>query len=171
MDDTGRGDQSIEARASYLGTVTCRLVLSGARTHLTRRASWLAVVALTVAALVAPAAVAAHTPRVSLTCEDGLRVNLTQYNGNGTNSVAVSIDGAPVAGSPFTFSGSFSQTFAAEPPTEAHTATVAVTAWDDPNGNRGWTRTFELSIDACVEPTPTPTPVPPTPTPTPDAGG
>ncbi len=90
---------------------------SGARTHLTRRASWLAVVALTVAALVAPAAVAAHTPRVSLTCEDGLRVNLTQYNGNGTNSVAVAIDGAPVAGSPFTFSGSFSQTFAVEPPT------------------------------------------------------
>jgi hypothetical protein len=141
---------------------------SVARTRLIRRASWLAVVALTVAALAVPSAVSAHTPRVSLTCEDGLRVNLTQYNNNGTNSVAVSIDGEAVDGSPFTFGGSFSETFAVDPETEAHTATVAVSAWDDPNGNRGWTRTFELSIDACVEPTPSPTPVPVEPTPTPE---
>jgi outer membrane biosynthesis protein TonB len=144
---------------------------SGARTRLARRVSWLAALSLTTVALLAPATVAAHTPKVSLTCEYGLKVNLTQYNTNGTNSVAISIDGVPAAGSPFTFGASYVKTFAVEPPTAAHTALVVVSAWDDPNGNRGWSKTFQLSIDACVEPTPEPTPTPtpePTPTPTPE---
>jgi hypothetical protein len=139
----------------------------GARSRPARRLSWLGVISLTAAALVAPAGVTAHTPKVSLTCDYGLKVNLTAYNTNGTNTVAVSIDGSPVAGSPFTFSSSFTHTYAVDPPTEGHTATVAVTAWDDPSGSKGWTKTFDLSIEACVEPTPTPTPVP-TPTPTPE---
>ena len=63
-----------------------------------------------------------------------------------------------------------------------HTAVVVVTAWDDPTGEKGWTKTYELS-DRRVRradpdpdgrprrPTPTeaPTPTPteaPTPTPT-----
>ena len=147
----------------------------GARSRPARRLSWLGVISLTAAALIAPAGVSAHTPKASLTCADGLKVNLTAYNTNGTNTVAISIDGSPVSGSPFTFSSSFIHTYAVDPPTEAHTATVAVTAWDDPSGSKGWTKTFNLSIDACVEPTPTPTPVPtptstpvPTPTPTPE---
>jgi hypothetical protein len=141
---------------------------SGARSRLARRASWLAVFALIGAALVAPTVASAHTPRVSLTCEAGLTVDLTQYNARNPNSVAVSIDGTAVAGSPFSFAASFVRTFAVTPPTEDHTATVAITAWDDPTGSRGWTRTYELSIDACVEPTPSPTPVPVEPTPTPE---
>jgi hypothetical protein len=138
--------------------------------RLARRVSWLAAGSLTAVALLAPAGVSAHTPKVSLTCEAGLKVNLTNYNTNGTNSVAVSIDGTPVGGSPFTFSSSYSHTFAVEPATEAHSAIVVVTAWDDPTGSRGWTKTFQLGIDACVEPTPTPEPEPtPTPEPEPEA--
>jgi hypothetical protein len=136
------------------------------RSRLARRASWLAVAALTSAAILAPTAVSAHTPNVSLTCQGGLVINLTQYNGNGTNTVDVSIDDVDVAGSPFSFGSSFSKTIAVTPATQAHTATVEITAWDDPTGSRGWTREFELQIGACVQPTPTPTPVP-TPTPTP----
>jgi hypothetical protein len=144
---------------------------SGARSRLARRMSWLAVLALAAAALVAPSGVAAHTPNVSLTCQNGLKVNLTKYNTNGANTVAVSIDGTPVSGSPFSFGSSYTNTFTVAPPTDAHTANVAVSAWDDPTGSKGWTKTFQLSIEACVQPTPTPTPTPtpePTPTPTPE---
>jgi hypothetical protein len=146
----------------------------GARRRLGRRFAWWTVAALTSAALVAPAAVSAHTPEVSLTCDGGLVVSLTKYNSSGTNSVAVSIDGSAVAGSPFTFGSSFSKTFSVTPPTSAHTAKVEVTAWDDPTGSKGWTKTFNRSIEACQQPTPTPTPQPtetpkPTQTPAPTA--
>ena len=67
-----------------------------------RKFGWLAVVALLVPPSQLPQAFGAHAES-SLTCQDGLKVNLTQYNTGGTNTVAVSIDSAPVVGSPFTF--------------------------------------------------------------------
>ena len=115
---------------------------------------------MTGAALMLPATVLGHTPVVSLTCQNGLVVNLTQYNSGGSNSVAIAIDGSAVSGSPFSFGSSYSHTFTVAPPTAAHTATVAVNAWDDPTGSKGWTKTFNLSIGACQQPTPTPTAAP-----------
>ena len=115
-----------------------------------------------------------HTPSATLTCEDGLVVSLTLYevapNDSTPNRVDVSIDGVPVPGSPFSFGATFQQTWTQQTspdllsPTEPHTATVKVTAFDDPNWP-AWNPTYHLSIDACAEPTPTPT-VAPTPTPT-----
>jgi hypothetical protein len=140
--------------------------LPQARSRPARRLSWLLVAVMTAFALMVPATVLGHTPVVSLTCQNGLVVNLTQYNTGGSNTVAISIDGGAVSGSPFSFGAAYSHTFAVNPPTAAHTATVAVHAWDDPTGSNGWTKTFNLSIGACQQPTPTPTPRP-TPTPTP----
>jgi hypothetical protein len=165
------GTSSIRGSTPQLGDRHMLFSRSGARPRHGRRSSWLALVALSSAALFAPASVSAHTPNVSLTCQNGLVVNLTQYNAGGSNTVAVSIDGSAVAGSPFSFTSSYSHTFAVTPPTASHTATVAINAWDDPTGSKGWTKTFNLSIAACVQATPEPTPTPtpePTPTPTPE---
>lgn len=121
--------------------------------------------------------VSAHTPNVSLTCENGLKVDLTYYStksGNPTpNTVQVWIDGVEVSGSTFHFGASFKQTWPVDK-TAAHTAKVVVVAWDGAN-NPAWSPTYNLSSKACVTPTPTPTTVPtptpttePTPTPTTD---
>jgi hypothetical protein len=111
--------------------------------------------------------VSAHTPNVSLTCENGLKVDLTYYStksGNPTpNTVQVWIDGVEVSGSTFHFGASFKQTWSVDK-TAAHTAKVVVVAWDGAN-NPAWSPTYNLSSKACVTPTPTPTTVP-TPTPT-----
>jgi hypothetical protein len=140
---------------------------SAARSRIARRASWLTVLSLVTAALLMPAGVAAHTPKVSLTCEDGLVVDLRDYKTDGTNTVSISIDGTPVAGSPFPFAASFFATYPVGPPSVPHTATVAIFAYDDPTGSKGFTRTFDLSIEACVSGTPTPSPGQPTPSPSP----
>jgi hypothetical protein len=135
-----------------------------------RRVGWLAVAAMTLTAFFAvPGTALGHTPNVSLTCDHGLKVNLTSYNASkgDANTVAVSIDGVAVAGSPFAFGASYSNTWEVTPLTVAHTAKVVVSAWDDPNGASGWSKTFNLELPACVKPTPTPTPKP-TPTPTPE---
>jgi hypothetical protein len=142
---------------------------SGTHSRIARRASWLAVLSLTGAALLIPASVFAHTPHVSLTCEGGLIVDLADYKA-GPNTVTITIDGTAVAGSPFSFNTDFSQTFVVAPPTVPHTASVAIFAWDDPTGSKGFTQTFDLSVEACVAPTPTPTPGGPTPVPTPTPG-
>jgi hypothetical protein len=120
-------------------------------------------------------AAGAHTPGATLTCEDGLQVDLLYYEPAGINTVDVSIDGTAVDGSPFTFSETLHKSWSVGSPTVGHSAVVDVKAWDDPTGAEGWTKTFELKIPACQEPTPTATPVPtptatpvPTPTATPD---
>jgi hypothetical protein len=144
-----------------------------------RRASvrwlgWLAVASLVgLAAFPFAGTALGHTPTVTLTCDGGLSVSLLLYEvdnpadpSNPTpNSVAVSIDGSPVAGSPFAFGENFVQSWPALPATEGHTAQVVVFAWDDPTGDAGYSRTYNLEIGACAQPTPTPTEAP-TPTPT-----
>jgi prealbumin domain-containing protein len=149
------------------GTYLMLYPRSRARSRLARRLSWLVVFSMLSVALLAPSSVLGHTPNATLTCQGGLHVNLTAYNSGGTNTVAVSIDGAAVTGSPFSFATAFNQTWAVTPPTEAHTATVVVTAWDDPGFTKGYSKTFNLSIAACQQATPAPTPVP-TPAPTPE---
>jgi hypothetical protein len=135
---------------------------------------WLAVASLVgLAAFPFAGTALGHTPTVTLTCDGGLSVSLLLYEvdnpddpSNPTpNSVAVSIDGTPVSGSPFAFGENFVQSWPVLPATEGHTATVDVFAWDDPSGDAGYTRTYNLEIGACEQPTPTPTEAP-TPTPT-----
>ena len=77
-----------------------------------RNVGWLAVIALVGAALFAtPGVASAHTPSVTLTCQNGLKVQLSAYNNTHTNTVDVSIDGVAVTGSPFSFGTSFNQSW------------------------------------------------------------
>ncbi len=105
----------------------------------------------------------AHSSSAWLTCHAGLEVYLWAYEvkEGETNNVSVSIDGAEVAGSPFTFGADFGQTWPVVPATAGHTALVDIVAWDDPTGAEGWTRTIELSINACEDPTEPPVTEPP----------
>ena len=58
------------------------------------------------------------------------------------------------------FGSSYSHPFSAGSAYVGNTAQVVVTAWDDPTGSRGWTKTFNKTVAACLAPTPTPTPTP-----------
>lgn len=112
-----------------------------------------------------------HTPRASLTCEGGLTVVLLKYNGNGTNHVRITMDGEVIVDKDF--SEQYGITAQDLDPFVEHIAYVEVTAWDDPTGSKGYTKTYHLQVDPCKEtpsesPTPSPTPeVTPSPTPTP----
>jgi len=143
-----------------------------------RKAGWLATVAMVAAALFAPATASAHTPVVSLSCDRDhvpmLSINLTAYQNDNQhpnkNSVKASIDGSSVLDKTF-FGQSFAKTISAGSPSVGHAAVVDVYAFDDPHGDHGWTKTFNLTVGACQtpsqSPSPTPTPTdPPTPTPT-----
>jgi hypothetical protein len=134
---------------------------------------------LAAAALVAaPGAASAHNQSVSLVCNyqnnPVLYINLSYYSwpyGSNHNTVAASIDGSSVLGTT-NFYTSYSNSFGAGSAYVGHTAQVVVYAWDDPTGSKGWTKTFNLSVNPCKNPTPTPTPTAtptPTPTPTPTA--
>ena len=123
-------------------------------------AASLGLMAMMAVATAAPAA--AHVPQASLFCDNNgpkLTINLTQYNSNVTNTVAAWIDGSSVLGAT-TFSTSYSNSFSAGSPFTDHTAKVEVKAGDDPTGSHGWTKTFDVKLGACQEPTPSPTPKP-----------
>ena len=140
-----------------------------ARTRFSRALIGPAIVGLL---LVTAGIASAHNPNASLSCNNGspvLNINLTQYQSAYTNTVSASIDGTSVLATT-TFGSSFSTSIAAGSPYVAHTAQVIVKAGDDPTGSKGWSRTINLSSEACLAPTPTPKPTPtpvPTPTPTP----
>jgi hypothetical protein len=109
----------------------------------------------------------AHTPSVVATCSS-LDVNLTNYSNSHqddeVNTVTVTIDGAAVV--PTTDFGS-SYTYHADLASDtAHTYDVNVTAWDDADGKKGYTKDFPGTTTACVTETPTPTPTPTQTTPT-----
>ncbi|MFC7493104.1 MULTISPECIES: hypothetical protein [unclassified Nocardioides] len=97
----------------------------------------------------------AHTASVDASCEQ-LTVDLTRYVASGgPNTVRVVVDGETRAET--TFGSSYGQAFALGDAATPHSWTVSVTAWDDPDGARGWT--FERSgtsspcepPDACPE--------------------
>ena len=122
--------------------------------------------------LVTAGIASAHNPNASLSCNDGnpvLNISLTNYQAAYHNTVSATVDGTSVLPTT-TFGASFAQSFSAGSPYIAHTAQVIVLAGDDPTGSKGFSRTINLTSEACLSPTPTPksTPTPaPTPTPTP----
>lgn len=107
--------------------------------------SALVVALVGVIALVAPAS--AHVPWAGADCQ-ALSVDLVKYNDKGTNHVTVTIDGTAVYDEDF--GTSFVQDFTFDDETVAHTWKVEVTAWDDPQGKSGWTRTFEGASEPCI---------------------
>ncbi len=110
------------------------------------------------AALVGMAGTAsAHTPNIKAECTDNgtvLKVHLSNYMRGGENSVQV-MDGDTVLLEKTTFSRFFNQTFDGLDATVEHTFTVDVKAWDDPNGDRGFTKVLTARAEACVETPPT----------------
>ena len=104
--------------------------------------------ALLVLLVVAP--VAAHSHAVSLTCDGGASVNLTNYNTTHANSVVVTLDGDEVAnesdfGSSFSYSNSNLDAYL------GHTLHVVVKAWDDTTGSQGFTFDVTKSLEPCKQ--------------------
>ncbi len=124
--------------------------------------------------LVAPNA-DAHTPAIDAACAQAasyLHVGLTNYNTGGTNHVKVVIDGQGQADVDFGASYAFTRDDLTSD--TVHTWRVKVTAWDDPDGSKGFSLNRSGSIEACGgggTTTPTPTPTPTTPAPLPPADG
>jgi hypothetical protein len=112
-----------------------------------------AVAAAAVTMLVAFAVPAdAHTPRLSANCVNGeavLNVNLSNYDAAKPNTVQAKDGGVVLVDT--TFGGSYSSTWK-RPGDLPHTFTVAVKAWDDPDGSRGWSFTRQLPTPACAAP-------------------
>lgn len=71
-----------------------------------------------------------------------------------TNHVTATDNGSTLVNQDF--STSFHQVFASSDKTIAHDYTVVVTAYDDPTGSHGWTKTYNLHVDACEVPPPAP---------------
>jgi len=92
-------------------------------------------------------AASAHNASVSATCSQ-LTVSLTDYQQRAgeQNTVKVTVDGVLKADT--TFVSGYSQSFPLAD-TVAHTWTVAVTAWDDPNGTNHWTFTKTGTTTPC----------------------
>ena len=98
--------------------------------------------------------VAAHNQTVSLVCEGGASVNLTDYDTAHDNSVVITLDGVEVVNKS-DFGTSFVFQSGALDPFKGHTLHVVVAAWDDPTGSNGWSFDVTKQIGPCKEPTPT----------------
>ncbi len=94
----------------------------------------------------------AHTPSIQAKC-DGLKVSLTFYNTRYDNSVVVTIDGV-VVDSESDFGTTYSGWFPWDD-TVSHSYHVVVAAWDDPNGEKGWSFSHQGSQQACRQVTTT----------------
>ncbi len=91
----------------------------------------------------------AHTPDVTASC-DALQVNLVKYNTGGTNTVVVTIDDKVVEDNT-PFGASFSKSYDAPDKYTSYSYEVQVTAHDDPDGTRGWSKTFTGKSTACED--------------------
>ena len=67
-----------------------------------------------------------------------------------TNHVSVTDNGASLVATDF--STSYSHPFASSDKTIEHVYHVVVTAYDDPTGSHGWTKTYDLTVAACEAP-------------------
>lgn len=118
--------------------------------------------AITVAAggiaVASVAAADAETPTVTADCST-LHVNLANYTAPATsaeqNTVSVTVAGALVETTGF--STGFTKDYAFADATKATAWSVAVTAWDDPNGTSGGTKTITGTSTPCTAPTVTAT--------------
>lgn len=71
-----------------------------------------------------------------------------------TNHVTITDNGASLVSTDF--STSYNHVFQSADKTIAHDYSVVVTAYDDPQGYHGWTKTINLHVDACELPPLTP---------------
>lgn len=97
---------------------------------------------------------AAHNSSTSLTCEHGLKVNLTYYFLQGDNAVKIDLDGVNVVDED-DFGANFSYSSGALNPFVSHSAHVVVDAWDDADPESGppfYSFDEWLEIPACEEP-------------------
>ena len=127
-----------------------------ARRRLTGVAGALLLIVSLVSIVALPAL--AHTASVSPSC-NSLTVNLTYYNGRYDNSLVVTIDGVVVENLS-DFGTGHSEVYPWSSSAN-HTYSVVVTAWDDPTGSKGWSKSWNGSWQACNPPTTTTT-APPT---------
>lgn len=112
-----------------------------------------AVSALTWLGLIGPAD--AHQGAVTAACVDGdsvLTINLTNYNTDGVNTIAATDGALPLAMT--TFGATYQHSFTL-PGDVAHTYTVTVHAFDDPNGAKGFTFTDTAATPDCTTTTTT----------------
>ena len=113
--------------------------------------------AVTAAALVGMAGTAsAHTPKFTAECSSDagvttLQVELRAYNDQEPNTVKVT-DGDTVLVDQ-EFGENFSKEWNDLDATVDHNFVLEVVAWDDPNGQNGWTFSSKIEVGACVEPT------------------
>ena len=91
----------------------------------------------------------ARTPVVRADC-DGVAVKLSQYNSSGINRVVVTIDGDVVDDAEF--QTRYVETFDAPDKYTSYHYEVVVTAHDDPDATKGWTRTFSGDSTPCEQP-------------------
>ena len=99
----------------------------------------------------------AHTPHVKASCEGDtttLSVKLTAYNEKKSNTVKVT-DGDEVLVDT-SFKTNFEETYETSGAVD-HVFTVTVQAWDDPEGDKGFSFTKELEVEKCVTETTTTT--------------
>lgn len=100
--------------------------------------------------LASPLKASAHIPAVASQC-GSLSVNLQNYRTSYEhyNSLVTTVDGAVVDN--VHFGASYTQIYTLTKYAD-HSYTVQVTAWDDPNGSKGWTKTYAGTIKACEQP-------------------
>ncbi|MEV8442362.1 LPXTG cell wall anchor domain-containing protein [Actinosynnema sp. NPDC051121] len=112
-----------------------------------------AAVAAVAATVFAAVPASAHTPIFTPGC-DGEKSTLTvhlkdyQVKDGKTNTVVVSVDGKELKSAEF--GREYKETFT-EPGDVKHTFAVKVKAWDDPSGDKGWTKEYSTEVAACVK--------------------
>lgn len=124
----------------------------------TRLLGLLVVVALMAGLM--PLMAVAHTPKVEAKCGE-LRVSLTNYRTHREkkNSVEVTINGRVVVNAYF---GEKYSVRLPQPKDDDFTYEVVVKAWDDPEGEWGWSKTFRGEVTNCKEKVTTTTTLPTT---------
>jgi hypothetical protein len=91
----------------------------------------------------------AHVAPITADCERGLVIALSQYDPAGVNTLRVWIDG--IERSSTTFGAGTTVTFSFGDLTVTHDYRVVVTAWDDPDGKKGWSfDTGTKAIPVCA---------------------
>jgi hypothetical protein len=92
-----------------------------------------------------------HTPQHHEGC-DSVSISGTNYNAQHTNSWSISMGGTVVKSG--TFGGTFSASVTPPQDGSTHHWVSQITAWDDPTGSKGWTKTYEANVGPCGTPPP-----------------